>query len=227
MRLHGGGGSVVAYARRTLGGQAIGTEFCHRSCRGSHSLATRAHGIAMILSPPRGCLMPRLRPPAPLPHAALAAVDLPVVVERAEVDDEPAPRAGNPYEHLDIIHARTETAAHESCPARAPSGTFARSASTRDTKAQGSTPGPSSISPSTDRVRDVASRGHFSDNTAMCRVLRFSAIVHTLLPKTLRGLAQTPWWAQCMPVLPGTTLCASARTTFGWLSPRAWLSTYG
>jgi len=111
MRLHGGGGSVVAYARRTLGGQAIGTEFCHRSCRGSHSLATRAHGIAMILSPPRGCLMPRLRPPAPLPHAALAAVDLPVVVERAEVDDEPAPRAGNPYEHLDIIHVRTETAA--------------------------------------------------------------------------------------------------------------------
>ena len=55
--------------------------------------------------------MPRFRQPAPLKRAPLAAVDLPAVVERAEVDDKPAPRAGNPYERLDTIHARTPTAA--------------------------------------------------------------------------------------------------------------------
>jgi hypothetical protein len=192
MRLHCGGGRVVAWARRSLGGQAIGTEFCHRSCRGSHSLATRAHGIAMIISPPRGCLMPRLRQPAPLTRAALAAVDLPAVVERAEVDHEPAPRAGNPYENLDTIHARTPTAALiEVAPPvrlRAPSPGL-RPRATRRLRAlhlglhlfRGHR-----------SLRDGATTGHFSAEASMLRFLRISAIVKSLAPMSLVCSVQLP-----------------------------------
>jgi len=86
---------------------------------------------------------------------------------------EPARKPRSPRANL---NGRT----HRSCPARPLSGTFARSASTRDTKAPGTTPGPSSISRSSiayETAPDVATSRRVA--VAMHRFLRIVAIVNT------------------------------------------------
>jgi hypothetical protein len=103
----------------------------------------RPHRVTMIEAPLRTRLMMRIRQPLAPTLAPFAAVDLPTIVGLADVEDLGAASATNPHKNLDIVHASALTAALMNLPARAPSGTFAQSASTRDTKAQGSTPGPS------------------------------------------------------------------------------------
>jgi len=86
---------------------------------------------------------------------------------------EPARKPRSPRANL---NGRT----HRSCPARPLSGTFARSASTRDTKAPGTTPGPSSISRSSiayETAPDVATSRRVA--VAMHRFLRIVAIVNS------------------------------------------------
>ena len=161
MRLHCGGGRVVACARRILGGQVIGTGIRHELQR--HRQCMPACAVIHVAS----CVIEAdLRGTADLelslsgfaasPSTVAATVNLPSIVRPAEVHDPPRSQRSEPTQKPPPPRAHRDGRTHRSCPARAPSGTFARSAPTRDTKAQGTTPGPSSISPPTDRLRDAA-----------------------------------------------------------------------
>jgi hypothetical protein len=168
MRPHRGGGRVVAHARGSLGGQVIGTGIRH-DLPLSAVVGVARRVVETTFSTP---LMARLRLAHRCSLAAFAAVDMAAVVGLAEVEDPRAPRAANPHKNIDTIHAPAETAALANLPARAPSGTFALSASTRDTKARGTTPGPSSFRGQNHRLRDALSPGQFPTDTWMHRFLR-------------------------------------------------------
>ncbi len=144
MRLHREGGRVGAHARRGIGGQAIGTGFRHEfhlRHRPTPTQAVLEVAVRMVSTTLPAPLMTRLRRARGSSSTAVAAVDLSTVVGLAEVDDRPAARTGNPHENTDELHALTATAAlmEVDPPVRlgAPSPP---SASTRDTKAQGSDP---------------------------------------------------------------------------------------
>ena len=181
MRLHRGGGRVVAHARRGLGGQAIGTGIRHRQRERPASLAMGAHRVSMVQLTLRARLMPRIRRTARLTSALLAAVDLSAIIELADVEDRCAPRATNRDQHLVDIHASTATAAlMKVAPPVRLRAPFPRSASTRDTKAQGSYPWAFIFRGREDPLRDVATRRHFSADGSMRAFLRISAIVNML-----------------------------------------------
>jgi hypothetical protein len=114
MRLHHGGGRIVASARRSLGGQVIGTAIRHE-LRWHHrcTLAIPACLIAVRMVPATvsGPLMSRLRNARRLPATAVVAVDLAAVIGLAEVEELAAAGAANPHENVDKLHAPTVTAA--------------------------------------------------------------------------------------------------------------------
>jgi hypothetical protein len=134
MRLHLGGERVVAHARASLRGQVIGTGIRH------DLLASPVFRIAVRVVETSfwTALMTRLRLAHRIPLARFAAIDLSAIRRLAQVEDLQTPGAANLHQNLDHFHASTTTAAcMKTCRAWTPSGTFAQSASTRDTKAQG------------------------------------------------------------------------------------------
>jgi hypothetical protein len=96
----------------------MGTEFCHRGSRRSPSLPVRMHSVKVIAPAPRARLILRLRPATRIAQAAPSAIDLPAVVERAEVANLRAARAANPDKSLDVFHAHRQGRPHGTCPAR-------------------------------------------------------------------------------------------------------------
>lgn len=112
MRLHGGGGRVVAWARRSLSEQVIGTVIRHRTARAPTSSTSGPHRVAVIETSLRARLMPRVRSPTPAPAASTATVDLSAILGLTDVEDQRAPRAANPNQNADI-HVRTSTAARK------------------------------------------------------------------------------------------------------------------
>lgn len=132
--LHLGGDRVIARARRSLGGQLIGTGFPHAltdSLGGSTARAVRNVVGCVIETTLRARLVLRLRGPCCLPSAAVPAVDVAAIVGLAAIEDPAATcsSASDLDEYLDDVHER---AALGTCPASPNRGTFAPSASTRD-----------------------------------------------------------------------------------------------
>jgi hypothetical protein len=114
MRLRCGSGRVVARARQGIGGQAIDTDFRHDLSQRQRCLPASAVddiAVRVVASAVLAPLMTRLRFAVCVSTAAVEAVDPAVVVGLADVEDHRAARAANPHQHLDIIHARTQTAA--------------------------------------------------------------------------------------------------------------------
>ena len=175
MRLHRGGGRVVAHARRSLGGQVIGTGI-HHDFRWHHrcTLASPVVDIAgcVVEATAFAPLMTRLRLALGISPTRVVAVLLSAIVGLAEVDDPRAARAANTHKNLDFIHARTATAAlMELAPPvrlRAPSP-GQRPRATR--RLRGSTPGPSSIRGHRS-LRDAVPRSQFSPEGSTSRFLR-------------------------------------------------------
>jgi hypothetical protein len=116
MRSQGGGGRILACARRHLGGQVIDTVIRHGSRVDLPPSAMGSHRVSMIQLPLQARLMPCIGSPTcqPIaPSATSRAVDLAVIVELAETDDLRAPCATNPRTNPVFLHARTSTAALE------------------------------------------------------------------------------------------------------------------
>ena len=138
MLLHWGGRRVITRARQSLRGQVIGTGIRHPR-EGSLPSATIApHRIAIIEASFRTRLMSRTsRSPGSLP-AALASVDLASILGLAEIENDTASRTSN-FDQDGNVHARTSMPALKEVdpPGRLQAPSPA-SASTRDTKAQGS-----------------------------------------------------------------------------------------
>lgn len=142
-RLHLGGDRVVTHARRSLGGQLIGTGFPHARRRRSGLPAPRAvrHVVVRVVPTPLlARLMASLRGPCCLSSAAVLAVDVAAIVGLAAIEDATAVFSGAPDldEYADGVHER---AALGTCPASQTSGTFAPSASTRDGRLRAATLG--------------------------------------------------------------------------------------
>ena len=133
--------------------------------RGRNDLRGFADRAPSPLAPQRPCSPRRNRP---VHGNRTRRTRRPPRIRRSEPAQKPrSPRAN--------LNGRT----HRSCPARPLSGTFDRSASTRDTKAPGSTPGPSSISRSSIAYKtapDVATSRRVA--VAMHPFLRIVAIVN-------------------------------------------------
>jgi hypothetical protein len=150
----------------------MGTGIRHRCARTPSSLTVISHRIAVIEAALLASLMTCLARPRRVASTARPAVHLLVVGALAEVEDLPAPTAPKLDQNQDDIHSRLDGRIRRTCPARPPSGTFARSASTRDTKAWGSTPGPSFFRGPLERLRDLPKLRHFSANRPTITFLR-------------------------------------------------------
>ena len=153
--LHLGGDRVVTRARRSLGGQLVGTGFPHalrRRRRVPPARAVRRIVVRVVPTAFLARLMPRLRGACGLPSAAVPAVDVPTILGLAAIEDATASftSASDLDEYLDDVHER---AALGTCPASPTSGTFAPSASTRDGRLRDATPGPSLFTLLADRLR--------------------------------------------------------------------------
>jgi hypothetical protein len=171
MRLQDGGGRGVACARRHLGGHLIGTVIRHSRRGEPPPLPVCPHRIPVIELAFLTRLMSRVGRATRQSVADSTTgrtVDLAVIVDLAEMEHLRAPRATN----LRESHAHLRDRARRSCPARPPSGTFARSASTRDTKARARDLGLHLFRGRTDRLRDLAKRRHFSEDPSMRGFLR-------------------------------------------------------
>ena len=149
--------------------------------RGRNDLRGFADRAPSPLAPQRPCSPRRNRP---VHGNRTRRTRRPPRIRRSEPAQKPrSPRAN--------LNGRT----HRSCPARPLSGTFDRSASTRDTKAPGSTPGPSSISRSSIAYKtapDVATSRRVA--VAMHRFLRIVAIVNNR-PPTARFRSLCAAWS--------------------------------
>ncbi len=110
MRFHKGGGRIVAWARRSLRGQVIGTGIrhelrWHHRCTSASAVVNIA--VRVVSSTFSARLITSLRRALRVSPTAFAAVDIVVVLGLTEVDDGRAARARNPHQDLDDIHART------------------------------------------------------------------------------------------------------------------------
>jgi hypothetical protein len=184
MRLHRGGGRVVAHARRHLGGQVSDTVIRHRPRFDLPPAAMGSHRVSMIKLPLQARLMPCIGSPTcqPIAHSATSrTVDLAVIVELAETDDRQAPCATNPRTNPVFLHARTSTAALAEVappvPLRAPSP-GQRPRATRRLRLYTWAFIYFAV---IDRLRDLAKHRHFSADPSMSRLLRNQAMVNRLM----------------------------------------------
>jgi hypothetical protein len=149
MRPRSGGGRVVTRGRQSLGGQVTGTGIRHElhlRLRGKPPSAVDNIVRRVVPTTFPTPLMARIRLARRVALAAVAAVDVSTIVRLAAVEERRAARAANSHQYFDNVHARTTAAAFmELAPPARGRASSPRSASTRDTKAQGANPGPSSF----------------------------------------------------------------------------------
>ena len=152
MRLHAGDGRVVARARRDLDGQVTGTDFRHASLFLPAS-PVRSVTLRVVRATFDTCLMKSFGRAVRAAPTASAAVDIPAVVGRAEINDSRAASAGNPHKTLDI-HARTETPRSSKLPAPSAFGQALPVCVHARHEGSGYTPGPSLLSAARDFYSD-------------------------------------------------------------------------
>ena len=175
MRIHRGGGRVIAHARRDLGGQVIAAEFRHafhlrKRCAPASAVVHIAGRVVEATVPTP--LMARLRRARSTLLTRLAAVDVSAVVGLTEIDDGRAARATNPHENLDIAHARTTAAALMEVARPCALGHLPPGQRSRATRRLRALFLGLHLSRSRRSLRDPASRCHFSADRSTRRFLR-------------------------------------------------------
>ena len=203
MRLHGGGGRIVAHARGGAAGQAIGTGI-------RHALRPRPTGggpVRVVEPPFRAPLIARFRLAHRGATAAAAAVDLAVVVVPAEVEDLRATRAANSYENVDDLHAPTFPAARRKLASPVRLLSHSPSQRPRATRRlREASPWAFCFCGRGDHLRDAGACGHFSADASRGRFLRIAAIDNTL---GVLGAPLAPYPSAPRPCDPASGRCAS------------------